>query len=203
MPPRAWKILSAVAAILVSGPAAALNHAELEALVNGPWHHVPSPASRTQQENDEAGCRFAAGQTQVDTPPPAVVEIVRWSAQVNCMQALGYRPGKIGIGAKDQSTISKLPGLQYSFYPCSTVTQLRKDALNEAIFLIWARGFVEGWNGNARDDEIFKVDADALPMEQQKKFLWAFCDKNPSKVYLAAVMDLVVKLKKAALGQRL
>jgi hypothetical protein len=35
----------------------------------------------------------------------------------------------------------------------------------------------------------------------QNELLWKFCEKNPSKVYLAAVMDLVVRLKKASEGQ--
>ncbi len=86
-------IAIAAVAVALSSPAWAQTYDELAAMVRGPWHHVPAPASRLQLERDDARCRVVAAQTPINSTTPAVVERVRWTTQINCMKALGYEPG--------------------------------------------------------------------------------------------------------------
>jgi hypothetical protein len=63
------------------------------------------------------------------------------------------------------------------------------------VFFTWARGFISGWNGASKDKPVLKVDPAEMPLDEQQKFIQAFCDENPAKYYLEAVFALMAKLK--------
>jgi hypothetical protein len=64
----------------------------------------------------------------------------------------------------------------------------------DVLFFTWARGFIGGWNA-ATEKPILKIDLTAMPQGEQLNFIRSYCDGNPSKLYLAAVMELLAKLK--------
>jgi hypothetical protein len=78
MSPRFWKILPAVAVLLLPFGALGQNYQELSAMVTGPWHHVPNARSNLEFNREIAKCRVISAQTPVNSTTPAVVEIVRW-----------------------------------------------------------------------------------------------------------------------------
>jgi hypothetical protein len=73
---------------------------------------------------------------------------------------------------------------------CSYFADNYKDdpALTENLYFAWAQGYMSGLNIARRDDEpgVFK----SMSMKEQKAYIRAFCDANPTKKYLYAVLDL-------------
>jgi hypothetical protein len=89
----------------------------------------------------------------------------------------------------------KLAAQRWDDYTCAEIARLRKTSPNvDVLFFTWARGFVGGWNA-ATEKPILKVDPTAMPQDEQLKFIRSYCDGNPSKLYFAAVMELLAKLK--------
>jgi hypothetical protein len=90
---------------------------------------------------------------------------------------------------------TKLAALRFDDHSCADIARLRKtNAAIDSLFFTWARGFISGWNASA-EKGILKVDPAALRPDDQLKFIRAFCEANPSKLYLAGVMELLAKLK--------
>ena len=80
-----------VVLLLLASPVSAIpRYVELEAMVKGPWIPTSKPATMKRLNQDQAGCRLIAMQTPVDSTTPAIVQMVRWAAEINCMNALGY-----------------------------------------------------------------------------------------------------------------
>ncbi|SIO56022.1 hypothetical protein SAMN05443247_08181 [Bradyrhizobium erythrophlei] len=196
MRPRGWKILSAIAVMVLPFGALCQTYDELSAMVSGPWHHIPNAVSALQFNRDEAKCRVVSAQTPIDSTTPAVVERVRWTVLVNCLKASGYEPGNAAAFAPAASNdVTKLAALRFDDYSCADITRLRKTSPGvDALFFAWARGFISGWNASA-EKPILKVDPTAVRQDDQLKFIRAFCEANPSKLYLAGVFELLSKLK--------
>jgi hypothetical protein len=193
---HAWKIVPLAAFIALPFAVRGQTYDELSAMVSGPWHHVPNAVGALQLNKDQAKCNVVAAQTPVDSTTPAVVERVRWTVFVNCLKASGYEPGGAPTKTKlsDDGT-SKLSAQRWDDYRCAEIARLRKTSSNvDVLFFTWARGFISGWNA-AAEKPILKVDPGAVPTDEQLKFIRSYCDRNPSKLYLAAVMELLAKLK--------
>lgn len=77
---------------LASAPAKAITYHELQTMIQGGWCHVPAPVGEARFNRDQARCRLVAVQIPVTSTTPAVVEMVRWAAEINCLEALGYEP---------------------------------------------------------------------------------------------------------------
>jgi hypothetical protein len=199
MSPRAWNVLPAIATMMFSTVAHGQNYQELSAMVAGPWHHVPDARSTLEFNREMAKCQVVSAQTLVSSTTPAVVEIARWRVLINCLKASGYEPGNAAVA--NPTDLSGVTGPRYSDYSCAQIAKLRKSNPGiDAFFLIWTRGFKSGWT-SAPKDEAFKIDPAAIPPDKQTKILRKFCEENPSKIYFGAVMDLIVRLKKATEGQ--
>ena len=193
----AWKTFSAIAFMALPFAAQSQTYDELSAMVTGPWHHVPKAVNSLQFNKDQASCRVVSAQTPITSTTVSVVERVRWTVFINCLKANGYEPGaaptKTAI-TTDSST-SKLAALRFDDYSCAEIAQLRKNSpMVDALFFTWARGFISGWNASA-DKPVLKIDPAAMRQDEQLKFIQSFCEKNPSKLYLAGVMELLAKLK--------
>jgi hypothetical protein len=196
MSSRFWRILPAVAVLVLPFGARAQTYGELKAMVDGPWHHVPNPVSSLQFNRDEAKCRVISAQTPIDSITPAVVERVRWVVLINCLKANGYEPGV----APAKTTISndrilKFASVRFDDYSCAEIARLRKKSPEvDALFFTWARGFISGWSSSA-EKPILKVDPAAMQVDEQLNFIRAFCEANPSKIYWEVVFELMAKLK--------
>src|SRR6267378_360023 len=191
-----WKILSAIAVSVLPFGALCQTYDELSGMVRGPWHHVPYAVSAVQFNRDEAKCKVVSAQTPIDSTTPAIVERVRWTVLINCLKASGYEPGNAPTETTlSRDSTSKLASLRFDDYSCSDIARLRKTSPGvDALFFTWTRGFISGWNASA-EKSIFKVDPAAMPPDEQLKFIRAFCDANPAKLYLAGVTELLAKLK--------
>jgi len=196
MSPRAWKTLLAIAVVAISTGAWGQTYDELKAMVDGPWHHVPNAVGPPQLNKDQAKCNVVASQTPVDSTTSAVVQRVRWTVFVNCLKASGYEPGVPPTKTTlSNDGTSKLSAQRWDDYSCAEISRLRKKNPNvDALFFTWARGFISGWNA-ATEKPILKVDPTAVPPDEQLKFIRSYCDENPSKLYLAGVMQLLARLK--------
>jgi hypothetical protein len=173
------------------------NYQELSAMVNGPWHHVPDARSTLEFNREMAKCQVVSAQTPVDSTTPAVVQIVRWRGLINCLKASGYEPG--AVPAKTTLSNDKAPKvttLRFEDYSCAEIARVRKTAPGiDSAFFTWARGFISGWNGASKDKPVLQVDPAEMELDEQQKFIRAFCDENPSKFYLEGVLKLMAKLK--------
>jgi|ERR1700728_179222 len=199
MPPRAWKVLSAVIATSVPWTANAANYRELEAMVSGPWHHLPAPVGALQFNRDDAKCRVIAAQTPVDSTTPAIVEMVRWTTEINCLKSLGYEPGPEPKRAAKSIPDTTFTASKITLATCLNFSDLRKlpgDAatLIDLTFFSWTEGYITAWNITMKDP-VLKIDPDAIPLNNQQKFLQSYCAENPSKYYVEAVTALMAKLK--------
>lgn len=193
-------ILAAVVALMAC-PAVAATYGELQAMVEGPWHHVPAPVSKQQFEQDQGRCRLIALQTPADSTTPAVVAILRWTAQVECMRALGYRSGpQPPKGAKFLGAPRDLQsaGGGVGVEACSEFTRIAGRPELEALFFSWAQGMITGWNTALINDEPTQtVEMAGVDLETQKKSLRAFCQENPQKRFISAVVSLIQVLRAA------
>jgi hypothetical protein len=195
--PHAWKLFPVIAFLALPFGVRGQTYDELSAMVAGPWHHVPNAVSSLQLNKDQAKCNVVAAQTPINSTTTSVVERVRWTVFVNCLKASGYEPGgaptKTSTPSNDGN--SKLAAQRWDDYTCAEIARLRKTSPNvDVLFFTWARGFIGGWNA-ATEKPILKVDPTAMPQDEQLKFIRSYCDGNPSKLYLAAVMELLAKLK--------
>jgi hypothetical protein len=198
MRPLRLRVFLATTAVLIFSPAHGQNYNELKAMVDGPWHHLPNPVSSLQFNRDEARCRVVAAQTPVDSTTPAIVEIAHWRVMINCLKARGYEPGTAPAG-KPVGNFNRLTELRYADYSCAEIAKMRTSSPDvDAIFFIWMRGFIDGWNAAHEKDDVFKVDAAAIPLDEQVKIVRKFCDEHPTTIYFGAAMDLLVRLKKVA-----
>jgi hypothetical protein len=199
MSSRAWKVIAAVFIMTHSTGVwgeTLPTYDELKAMVDGPWHHVPNAVSSLQFNKDEAKCRVISAQTPANSTTVSVVERVRWAALVNCLTASGYEPGAAATKTMlSNDSTSKLAALRFDDYSCADIARLRKTSpMVDTVFFVWARGLISGWNASA-EKPILKVDPAAMRTDDQLKFIRSFCDGNPSKLYLAGVMELLAKLK--------
>jgi hypothetical protein len=193
---NAWKIFPVIAFVALPFGVRGQTYDELSAMVAGPWHHVPDAVGPLQFNKDEAKCRVVSAQTPINSTTVSVVERVRWTVLVNCLKAGGYEPGATPTKTTlSNESNSKLAALRFDDYSCADVARLRKASpMVDTVFFIWARGFISGWNASA-EKPILKVDPAAMRPDEQLKFIRSFCDANPSKLYIAGVMELLAKLK--------
>jgi hypothetical protein len=191
-----WKAATAAAVLVLPLSTRAQTYDELKAMVDGPWHHVPNPVSPLQFNRDAAQCRVVSAQTPINSTTPAVVERVRWTVLINCLKANGYEPGAApATTAVSRDKLSKLGSVRFDDYSCAEIARLRKTSPGaEAFFFTWALGFMSGWNASA-EKPVLKVDPAIMKSDAQLKFIRAFCEANPSKLYLEAVGELMAKLK--------
>jgi hypothetical protein len=192
-----WKLLSAVAVVMLSTGAHGQSYQELSAMVTGPWHHVPNARSTLEFNREMAKCRVVSAQTPVDSTTPAVVEIVRWRVLINCLKASGYEPGRAPTKTiHSNDSTSKIATPRFDDSSCAEVGRLRKTAPGiDIAFFTWARGFISGWNAASDEKPVLKVDPAEISLDEQQKFVQAFCEENPSKSYLEGVFKLMGKLK--------
>jgi hypothetical protein len=197
MPSRVWKILPAIAVMVLSTGAHGQNYQELSAMVTGPWHHVPDVRSTLEFNREFAKCQVIAAQTPVNSTTTAVVEIVRWRVAINCLKASGYEPGEAptprtaSTPAKKSRAEVKMAGNGPGAQSCSQYNSTR--ATDEENYLSWATGFMTGWNFKSKSDEM--VELSGLTFAQQIQFLRDFCEANPTKRYLEGVTALMSKLR--------
>jgi hypothetical protein len=193
---RSWKMLPAVAILALPFTARGQTYDELSAMVAGPWHHVPNAVSTLQFNKDEAKCKVVSAQTPINSSTPAVVERTRWTVLINCLKASGYEPGQAPTKTTlPKDSTSKLAALRFDDYSCADIARLRKTSPGvDALFFTWARGFISGWNASA-EKPILKVDPAEMKSNEQFRFIQAFCESNPSKLYLESVLELMAKLK--------
>jgi hypothetical protein len=193
------RIATATAAfIALSTGAHGQNYQELSAMVTGPWHHVPDARSTLEFNRERAKCEVISAQTPVDSTTPAVVQIVRWRVLINCLKAGGYEPGRAPTKTTLLNDIaSKIATLRFDDYSCAEIARLRKTApaITDMVFFTWAHGFISGWNSASDEKPALKVDPAEMQLDEQQKFIHAFCDENPSKLYLEGVFKLMAKLK--------
>jgi hypothetical protein len=125
-----------------------------------------------------------AGQT------PEINELKFSVVFINCLRAEGYEPG---AAAKVER--HSYASTRFDDYSCADISKLKKKSSNaDLLFFTWARGFISGWNASAQD-ALLKVDPTIIDQDEQLKFTRAFCEANPSKLYMAAVFELLAKLK--------
>lgn len=186
---------------LIASPASAATYSELQALVEGPWHHIPAPVAKFQQDRDRARCRLIAVQTPVDSTTSSVVAIVRWTAEVNCMQALGYAAGTGGNQATPRSAAKSVglveAGQGVGAEICAEFNRVAAKPEMEAIFLSWAQGMISGWNLALIDDHSQTVEMAALTSDEQKTVLRDYCRDNPKKKYIQATIALMNRFRAA------
>lgn len=194
-------MLFAVAVMPLPSDAHSQTYDELSAMVTGPWHHVPDARSTVEFNREMAKCQVVSAQTPVNSTTPAVVARVRWTVVVNCLKASGYEPGaqpaRGGVPKKGQAAASvnvagKGPGIS----PCSQYTASRDDEKEEHVFYSWAEGFLTGYNMKAKSADM--VELSALTAAQQLQFLRGYCDQNPDKKFVEAVLALVQALRTRA-----
>jgi len=211
MRPFSSKVLLTITAVLFVSNAHGQNgYDKLKAMAEGPWHHLPNPVSSLQFDRDLAKCRVVVAQTPVTSSTPVLVETKLRMVLIDCLKASGYEPGAAPVG-KPASDLSTLANIKYSNILCTDIAKMRASSPNatDTVFFIWIRGFIEGWNAGLETDgkkdvlrdEVFKVDTVAIPVDQQMKIVRKFCDDHPSKSYLGAAMELILKLKEAARQQ--
>jgi hypothetical protein len=125
-----------------------------------------------------------AGQT------PEINDIKFSVVLINCLRAEGYEPGPAPNVERHSFASTR-----WDDYSCAEVSKLKKKSASaDLLFFAWARGFISGWNASA-EKAILKVDPTIIDPDEQLKFIRAFCEANPSKLYLAAVLELLAKLK--------
>jgi hypothetical protein len=125
-----------------------------------------------------------AGQT------PEIDDIKFSVVFINCLRAEGYVPGS-APSVEQHSFASN----RFDDYSCADISELKKKSANaDVLFFVWARGFISGWNAST-EKPVLKVDPTILETDKQLKFIRAYREANPTKLYLAAVMELLAKLK--------
>lgn len=199
MPSCSWKILPTVAVLALGSLAHAANYRGLEAMVNGPWHHLPNAVNVLQFNRDDAKCRVVAAQTPVSSTTPAVVEMVLWSTRINCLRSMGYEPG-VGAIAKPAVRKSGLAGIRAAgggigVAQCSEFTKSLSRPEMEAIFFSWTEGYLTGWNLGLPDKSKLHVDLSSLARDDQMEFLRGWCVTNPDKKYVEGATALLVRLR--------
>jgi hypothetical protein len=62
----------------------------------------------------------------------------------------------------------------------------------EEMYFLWAQGYMSATNiFRATFLKMPWIDYKAVPSDVQKKYLRTFCERNPSKMYMDAVADLI------------
>jgi hypothetical protein len=187
-----------VAALLLISAAHAETGVQLEAMAAGPWHHLPNPVGEFQFNRDIAKCRLIALQTPVSSDTAAVVGIVRNTAQINCMKALGYEPG---TGPKPKpaprNTLANLgaAGGGVGVSPCADFSKSLNRPEMEAMFFTWTEGYLTGFNIGLPANSDLHVDLATIPREEQMQFLRRWCSENPSKRYAEGATALLARLR--------
>jgi hypothetical protein len=180
-----------------------MTNGEIKAMAEGPWHHLPAPVSKLQLEQDQARCRLIAMQTPVDSTTPFVIQYAQWVAEINCMQALGYKPGAAPARttARRKEGELQMAGAGVGSELCSEFNRVAVQPEFEGAFFSWAQGMISGWNLALIDDHHDQtVEMAGLTPEEQRAALRNFCRDNPSKKYIQAVIALMNRFRTARTG---
>jgi hypothetical protein len=72
------------------------------------------------------------------------------------------------------------------------IQNVKSEPATEEHYFTWAQGYMSGLNVARLNDE--RGAFQSMPMELQRAHIRTFCDANPTKQYVYAVIDLYITL---------
>ena len=84
-------------------------------------------------------------------------------------------------------------------HKCAEFTEQYQHGPNdvEQLYFLWAQGYMSATNiARATLLKLPWIDYKSIPADLQKKYLRTFCERNPRKMYMDAVADMVHSMGK-------